>query len=112
MCLWPPLGLPSARPPASHRAHGALYLGAGHADLWARVDVDAAVGLSGDGAAHGVGDAHSQGPAVLAVTQCQQGVCGLACHRVPCFQLCVYRHVALPAQAPAPTHSLPTLTQK
>lgn len=58
----------SRPPPPSHRgARGSFYLGAGHSDLWACIDVDAAVGLSGDGAAHSVGDTHSQGPAVLTV---------------------------------------------
>ena len=50
------------------------HLGAGHADLGAGVDVHAAVGLPGDGAAHGVGDAHRQSPPLLAVAQCHQAV--------------------------------------
>lgn len=78
---WAPNGLhPRTRPRP-------FYLGAGHADLWARVDVDAAIGLSGDGAAHGVGDAHGQSPAVLTVAQRQEGVSGLPCHTGPSFQL-------------------------
>lgn len=54
---------------------GCAYLGAGHADLGARVDVHAAVGLAGDGAAHGVGDAHGQGSPLLAVPKAHQSVC-------------------------------------
>ena len=53
----------------------ASHLGAGHSDLWAGVDVDATVGLSGDGAAHCVGDAHSQGPPLLTVTEGHEAVC-------------------------------------
>lgn len=53
------------------------HLGAGHADLGARVDVHPAVGLAGDGAAHGVGDAHGQGSPLLAVPKAHQGVCCL-----------------------------------
>lgn len=51
------------------------HLGAGHANLGARVDVNPAVGLAGDGAAHGVGDAHSQGSPLLAVPKAHQSVC-------------------------------------
>lgn len=53
------------------------HLGAGHADLGACVDVHPAVGLAGDGAAHGVGDAHGQGSPLLAVPKAHQGVCCL-----------------------------------
>lgn len=56
------------------------YLGAGHPDLRPCVDVDATVGLPGDGAAHSVGDAHSQRPAVLTVSQRQERVCSLTCN--------------------------------
>lgn len=54
---------------------GCAYLGASHADLRARVDVHTAVGLAGDGAAHGVGDAHGQGSPLLAVPKAHQSVC-------------------------------------
>lgn len=56
---------------------GHSYLGAGHPDLRPRVDVHTTVGLPGDGAAHSVGDAHSQRPSVLTVPQCQESVCSL-----------------------------------
>lgn len=75
--LRPPVHLPGQALPG--RGARGSYLGACHADLRPCVDVDAAVGLSRDGAAHGVGDAHGQGSAVLAVAQCQEGVRGLAC---------------------------------
>lgn len=54
------------------------HLGAGHSDFRPGVDVDAAVSLTGDGAAHGVGDAHGEGAALLTVPQCQQAVRRLA----------------------------------
>lgn len=106
---WPPTTHPRALP--SPRAQvGGADLGTGHADLWPRVDMDTAVCLSGDGATHCVGDAHSQGPAVLTIAQCQEGVCSLTCHMGPPFQPCVPRTVALPAQAPGPpTHVLSLL---
>lgn len=53
-------------------------LGAGYSDLRPGVDVDPAVGLSGDGAAHRVGDAHGQSSPLLAVAQGHQAVCGLS----------------------------------
>lgn len=53
------------------------YLGAGHPDLRACVDVDTTVGLPGNGAAHSVGDAHSQRPSVLTVSKSQKRVCSL-----------------------------------
>lgn len=54
------------------------YLGAGHPDLRPCIDVDTTVSLPGDGAAHSVGDAHSQCPAVLTVSQRQKCVCSLS----------------------------------
>lgn len=53
------------------------YLGAGHPDLRPCIDVDTTVSLPGDGAAHSVGDAHGQRPAVLTVSQRQERVCSL-----------------------------------
>lgn len=104
----PAASCPPIWPKPSLRTHaGGDYLGAGHADLWSCVDVDTTVGLSGDGTAHGVGDAHGQGPTVLTVAQCQEGICGLTCHTGPTFQPCVLRSVALPARTPCPpTHLL------
>lgn len=43
--------------------------------------MDATVGLSGDGAAHGVGDAHGQRTAILTVSQRQERVCSLSCNK-------------------------------
>lgn len=54
-----------------------VNLGAGHSDFRPSIDVDATVGLTGDGAAHGVGDAHGEGAALLTVPQCHQAVCCL-----------------------------------
>lgn len=110
----PPHGPLSSRPAEALPGAqvGDAYLGTGHADLRPRIDVDTAVGLSGDGAAHGVGDTHSQGPAVLTVAQRQQGVCGLTCHMGPPFQPRGHRSMALSARAsppPAPTHVLSLL---
>lgn len=53
-------------------------LGAGDTDLRPSVDVDPAVGLSGDGAAHCVGDAHGQSSPLLAVAQGHQAVCSFS----------------------------------
>lgn len=44
-----------------------LYLGASHSYLRPSIDVDSAVCVSTDGAAHGVSYANCQGPTVLAV---------------------------------------------
>lgn len=85
---------------------GRCYLGAGHADLRPSIDVDTAVSFSGDGAAYRVGDAHSQGPAVLTVAQCQEGVRSLTCHRGPPFQPHAHRSVAVPSQALPPSPQL------
>lgn len=92
---------PVASPPPALGTHGSFYLGAGHADLWSRVDVDPAVSLSGDGAAHSVGDAHGQRPPVFTVTQRQEGVSRLACHMGPASQCRAHRRVALPALTPS-----------
>lgn len=56
-------------------------LGAGYSDLRPSVDVDSAVGLSGDGAAHRVGDAHCQSSSLLAVAQGHQAVCSFSWQR-------------------------------
>ena len=80
-----PPGPPTQRRPSRGCPRGS-YLSAGHTDLRPCVDVDAAVRLAGDGAAHGVGDAHGQSSAVLAVAQCQEGVCSLPCNTGPSFQ--------------------------
>lgn len=113
----PPHGPLSSRPAEALPGAqvGDAYLGTGHADLRPRIDVDTAVGLSGDGAAHGVGDTHSQGPAVLTVAQRQQGVCGLTCHMGPPFQPRGHRSMALSARAsppPRPNSRTLTLTQQ
>lgn len=50
------------------------YLGAGYANLRPGVDMDSAVGLSGNGAAHRVGDAHGESPFLLTVAQSHQSV--------------------------------------
>lgn len=55
-------------------------LRAGYSDLRPSVDVDSAVRLSGDGAAHRVGDAHCQSSSFLAVVQGHQAVCSLSWH--------------------------------
>lgn len=54
------------------------HLSAGHSDFRPGVDVDATVSLAGDGAAHGVGDAHCEGATLLTVPQCHQAVRRLA----------------------------------
>ena len=58
--------------------HGDLgsgtYLGTGHPNLRASIDVHPTVGLPWDGGAHHVGDAHNEGPAGSAVAQGVQGV--------------------------------------
>lgn len=56
------------------------YLGAGHPNLGPCVDVDATVSLPGDGATHGVGDAHGQRTSILTVSQRQERVCSLTCN--------------------------------
>ena len=53
------------------------HLGARYPDLRSSVDVDSAVGLPGDGAAHCVGDTHSQSPSLLTVAQGHQAVSSL-----------------------------------
>jgi len=50
--------------------HRSTYLGGGHTDLVAGVEVHAAVGGVGDGAAHRVGDAHAQGTLGLLGGRC------------------------------------------
>lgn len=54
------------------------HLSAGHSDFRPSVDVDATVSLAGDGAAHGVGDAHCEGTALLTIPQCHQAICCLS----------------------------------
>lgn len=55
----------------------AAYLGAGYSDLRPGVDVHSTVSLPGDGAAHCVGDTHSQSPSFLTVAQGHQAVSSL-----------------------------------
>ena len=52
-----------------------IYLGTGNSNLGPGIDVDATVGLTTDGAAHGIGDANYECATFLAVAQCHQGVC-------------------------------------
>lgn len=51
------------------------YLGASYSYFWSGVDVDSAVSLPADGAAHGVCDSNSESASVFAVTQSHQSVC-------------------------------------
>lgn len=53
------------------------HLGTGYSDLRPGIDVDSAVGLPGDGAAHCVGDAHSKSPPLLTVAQGHEAVSSL-----------------------------------
>lgn len=53
------------------------YLGAGYSDLRPGVDVDSAVCLPRDGAAHCVGDAHSQSSSLFTVAQGHEAVSSL-----------------------------------
>lgn len=53
------------------------YLGAGYSNLRPSIDVDSTVSLSGNGAAHSIGDAHSQSSPVLTITEGHEAVSSL-----------------------------------
>jgi hypothetical protein len=54
------------------------YLGGRNTNFWASIDVDSAMRLARDGGTDGVDNTQAQCATLVAVTHCQDGICGLA----------------------------------
>lgn len=62
---------------SSLKRHVKTYLGAGYSNLRSGIDVDSTVSLSGNRAAHCIGDAYSQSSPLLTITQGHEAICSL-----------------------------------